>query len=912
MIQCFMDNVKFDRKPTDEVATITRRLKLTEFTSIEELAVQVVVPNGRTWTPATFVRNGVRNNKAWIGQQLFALDFDNGIAKQDFLDRCDKYRVHPVFMYETFSSVNESKFRAVFMTTQYIDAIQVRDYIQKALMGIFPEADAACKDAARMYYGGKQIIYTNYNAYLDLENLTFALVDCMEAREKSHYSHSIQRLCQSSGVLLKNSIPYFIITNSTSKPEITTPPESGEKKGFQYSIYWSPKLSPESGGVHNLNNEIVKAIGTPSQQWIGIAIAPMKSISTNDKVSYTKTANIEEPVNIELIDVDIASLAADSVLIDDFINGVDLRVQGELEPVMFGLITNLAHFKDARQFFARIVSKYPHYTTDRHPLDYYLAKFSQVRRSNYAPKTIIDFYPKETCDFTNLVLLAQSKQKEVRKVENIETISLAEGERRFDQAFYEALQLPYNAVTAIKAPTGIGKTERYLRLRSVVIALPTWKVVDDVSRRMTEAGCDHIVYPRLPDVLDAQVRETIDRLYAQGNHKLAKSYLSMYEHIEEVHDFLRAEESIKSRAHGQPILITHERLMYFKSPYETIIIDEDPFKTLLSLHTLEMKDFGHMVTSFVSKTDNKPNKKHNKVLTSIRDELYEASEMLVHPVPDYMLDSAYMEKLAIHVGSTLKTINTNVLGFFTAKYFYKYEDRITYIHKRRLPVDKKIIILSATVNEILYRHLIPDIIYKDIGIIEIAGKLIQFVDASYSRYQIDQDPERLGERVLALTRGGKYLITHMNYDKYFEGHDKLTHFNNTTGIDTAAGKDLVVVGTPHVDPSVYVLYAKALGIDIENRTFGYERIEHNGFSFFFSTYTDNEALREVQLYIIESELVQAVGRARLLRYNSTVYVFSNLPLHNATLKNGKKELRKQKVSAAYPPAHLDMVSPLTI
>ena len=47
---------------------------------------------------------------------------------------------------------------------------------------------------------------------------------------------------------------------------------------------------------------------------------------------------------------------------------------------------------------------------------------------------------------------------------------------------------------------------------------------------------------------------------------------------------------------------------------------------------------------------------------------------------------------------------------------------------------------------------------------------------------------------------------------------------------------------------------------------------------------DDELLRNIQLWMISSELEQAVGRARLIHHDCTVNVFSNLPLSQANLK----------------------------
>jgi len=41
---------------------------------------------------------------------------------------------------------------------------------------------------------------------------------------------------------------------------------------------------------------------------------------------------------------------------------------------------------------------------------------------------------------------------------------------------------------------------------------------------------------------------------------------------------------------------------------------------------------------------------------------------------------------------------------------------------------------------------------------------------------------------------------------------------------------------------------------------------------------ENEELRKIQLSFIESDLIQAVGRARTLRTDAKVEVYSNFPL----------------------------------
>lgn len=61
-----------------------------------------------------------------------------------------------------------------------------------------------------------------------------------------------------------------------------------------------------------------------------------------------------------------------------------------------------------------------------------------------------------------------------------------------------------------------------------------------------------------------------------------------------------------------------------------------------------------------------------------------------------------------------------------------------------------------------------------------------------------------------------------------------------------------------------------------------QRVENSSYSFILMTFKDIE-MRNLQMFFLESELEQAVGRARLLRYGCNVWVFSNFPLKQAQI-----------------------------
>jgi hypothetical protein len=108
------------------------------------------------------------------------------------------------------------------------------------------------------------------------------------------------------------------------------------------------------------------------------------------------------------------------------------------------------------------------------------------------------------------------------------------------------------------------------------------------------------------------------------------------------------------------------------------------------------------------------------------------------------------------------------------------------------------------------------------------------------------------------------------------------HFGATSGMNVLTGKDLVVVGTPHKHPVVYRLIAAALGESIspDDLQMVNQQVERNGMRFWFFTFR-NEVLRNIHLHLVEAELLQAIGRARHLRHDVTVTVFSNYPIPGA-------------------------------
>lgn len=121
----------------------------------------------------------------------------------------------------------------------------------------------------------------------------------------------------------------------------------------------------------------------------------------------------------------------------------------------------------------------------------------------------------------------------------------------------------------------------------------------------------------------------------------------------------------------------------------------------------------------------------------------------------------------------------------------------------------------------------------------------------------------------------------ITFKKYSDSSD--IYFGNSEGVNSMKGQDLAVIGTPHIPNFLYEMLAYQIGYETtEKDIMRYIEVSHNGFRFWFYTYK-NELLRQIQFWMIESELEQSVGRARLLREDCTVYLYSDYPLIQSEL-----------------------------
>ena len=147
-----------------------------------------------------------------------------------------------------------------------------------------------------------------------------------------------------------------------------------------------------------------------------------------------------------------------------------------------------------------------------------------------------------------------------------------------------------------------------------------------------------------------------------------------------------------------------------------------------------------------------------------------------------------------------------------------------------------------------------------------------------SRFCIDHSAEIISELQHKWGFDDNHVITFKSQDK------GSLHFGNTEGSNSLEGEDILVIGTPYHAEFIYKLAALLFDIDFdEDEKAEKQLVEHNGYKTYFTTFS-NPKLRDIQFWMLESELEQAVGRARLLRKDCTVHLYSNFPLHQAQMQ----------------------------
>lgn len=139
-------NVDFQNKATPEQAILYSNSFLEREIDRDDLAR--FVENGFAFTT---VYNGTRKKANFVRAGYIALDFDDWNIT-DCIDH--EFTKNAAFLYTTPShDPIFHKFRLVFELDEIITSAEQYEEVVKGLLNIYSEADTACKDCSRMFYG---------------------------------------------------------------------------------------------------------------------------------------------------------------------------------------------------------------------------------------------------------------------------------------------------------------------------------------------------------------------------------------------------------------------------------------------------------------------------------------------------------------------------------------------------------------------------------------------------------------------------------------------------------------------------------------------------------------------------------------------------------------------------------------
>ncbi len=799
-------------------------------------------------------KNGEKKKENISEMQLFILDFDgkdgSELKYEDALKRADDYDLPVVISYETKSSVNFSRYRLVFLYNEPVRDTRMMNIINLLLLHIFPESDSTTKDISKMFLPGRNVrFHCSKPFYLDT---LFVAVKCFccsnDTSSKSTWVNLLDSLSKKYGLIIKG-------TDIFTSDEFC-PPEFGTL-AFHSIYYYMERITkvPKSRGVKY--------------------------------VYLTETANAcchkirinQTTIKIQLRNKSI--IKDECQLMNDFINGRRLP-----HDEWFGLATNLIGIRGGQNIFTNTIKKYSNLYGNT---DFKIDQMEYAARMIYKPQNCNNFCPySDECPHeTNIIFTLQNRHQRMKRIPNysemfydIQTIR-----QKVGNFFYNAVSSE-NSVCVLKAPTGSGKSTVHLKfLRHcnyrTINAYPNARIMMEKYNEAVDAGINAVHTPLIDDLypyLTDNQSELLKRLYEIGAGELPIKVLSDWSkdnpHIKE---YLAALENIPENAH---IFTTHSRLFRMSeriTENSVVFIDEDIIPSMISCSVLSVDEFNSFYAAI---SEENLKSKLNKIKKQISGDSHYFRIEKTYFAPEFKA------KILNKLSSNGIAFTQNIWGLAEGDNFYYSApgNCIYFTVTNRLRRAKKIIMMSATANEEICRKIFGNSLYFfDTGQIKYKGTVIMHCDKSYSRtYLANNDAQKL-IRGIVNKHGDCAYITFKECCKYIDDKFPHTHYGQAVGTNVFSGQDLVIIGLNHRPFYVYELFARELEI-YSSDTLSTRKTTYYGFEFYMMTY-ENPDLRNIQQYMISSDLEQAIGRARLIYHNCTVHLYGNFPAWQGILEN---------------------------
>jgi hypothetical protein len=504
---------------------------------------------------------------------------------------------------------------------------------------------------------------------------------------------------------------------------------------------------------------------------------------------------------------------------------------------------------------------------------------TNVRKYDYIPISLLFF---ERCKNDKTFFIKVIEKPEIK-------ITRDEGISNQINAFDEALNAKDNSIYAIKGNVGGGKTHIISQINKskIIIANFTHQLTNDFHLRCKNPD-DYTVTPKRPRFEDKGLNKQIEYLEMVGNTSKISNLLSQYAKHNTNDDSKLIKEykfNLKSCFDTKSNLLMTQAMSFnfFNNIYhDTIIYDEDPTQLMISANYMYGSDIKKMY-------ENPIFTKHiNYLINEIKTSPYKEYYMI-----NFDIDNSIVEDEV----NTNKIYNSNIIRFFQTNVIHfnileedkhknikdlLFEHGLQYTYYFKFPGNKKIVIASATIQEDKLKILYGDRVkFSYIDNIKTIGNNIQDTRYSFTEHCLLTNPKSM-QYLNTVCNMALPTITSLSLKSLFPNSVKDMHFGNILGYDTLRGKKMNIIGTPSKPSWYYIIILLTLNpnIYISNFNFSKRIIKYNGFEFQFVTFED-PTLQQFHLNDINSELIQAVGRARLIWEDVTVFTYASLPLKDA-------------------------------
>lgn len=859
-VKVSVDVVPYKEKPIGwEISKIKERtVGFWQEIELEDLA-ELNGGKGHSIIPAHLV--GGMSTDNCVAMQLLVLDFDHGCTFMQIKNRCDSMGLKISYAYHTLSSSeNEEKFRVVFVCEEVIEDLFIIKVVLKMLHRIFPECDQNCKNPDRIFLGGKKVIHKDPEAHIALVQLFFPLMESLDVGK--HFAENLRRFASEAKILLSGKhLAMGKVQDMDAVLGENVDPAVIHKTGESTkSPFFIVERMDIGGGLHQGN--------------------------TCGKGKKRKKKKLKK----------MQKNSTPCQLLNDFNSGRWLD-----HDIRFAVYTNLINLYCGEKWFFRILGEYYGEET------YQKWKKDVKYTGDYHSKRCApDFCPYfDICEHEGTIIdtLSMDRQVYLRKEEYV---PVGEAEICLQENLYNAFQSTDLGMHLIKAQTGLGKTREYVRLAAehpedrFLIALPTNDLKEEIKNRLVCNGVPEREIFMTASVhgnifIPPEIQAQISKMHNKGIHNMTR------EIIKEYYEKIRADplkrkaveeecerilEGIKGVKDERVVVTTHAYLAQLEKDFlknYTVIIDEDFLQLFVfnRMYKVSVKCLGE-----IEKKDLDDYSDIAAMVLRAEEGTYKKMRPVGYGAP---LTGKELEMLECFQAED------NVNDLIHAGAFIRMQDEdsgeevVRYFCPLNMP-KMKYIVLSATFDYEIYRKYFT-------GQMEIymypekkaayRGRIEQYTYHSLGRKDLSEKEQVF---FIAKEMAGKPDLDIITFKKFEENGEEIfnpagIHFGNSTGLNGLEGHDLAVIGTPYRVEEYYKLIACYLGADVNkegDKRPSLRRAEYKGNSFLITTYKD-PLLREVQLYSIESELEQCAGRARLLRQDCSVYVFSCFPCEQAEI-----------------------------